>query len=101
MLYVNPAITPGVASVHQGLKQRTTLRELERLFAYMLLQEMRRTVPEDSLLGSGLATQIQADMLDDALSGAIAESGQLGIAKLIEDQIQAAAIHNQLGRSVP
>jgi Rod binding domain-containing protein len=101
MLYVNPATTQGAASVNQEVKQRNALRELERLFAYMLLQEMRRTVPEDNLLGSGLATQMQSDMLDDALSGAIAESGQLGLAKLIEDQIQAAAVQRQIGRSLP
>ena len=91
MLYVNPlasALTARTeAALNPAFREETASKELEHFFAYLLLQEMQETIPEDPIFGGGLASDFQRDMLNDALSGEIAESGQLGIAKLVTEQL--------------
>ncbi|MCC6487104.1 MAG: rod-binding protein [Candidatus Hydrogenedentes bacterium] len=91
MLYVNPLATPFTvrteAALSQASRESAAAEELEHFFAYLLLQEMQATVPEDGLFDSGLASDFQRDMLNDALSGEVARSGQLGIAKMVREQL--------------
>lgn len=105
MLYVNPLATS--RALESGALPETperrefALKELEQYFVFTLLQEMRKSIPEDGLFGDGMANEIYNEMLDDALSGEIAESGQFGIAKLIEDQLRIADLQRQLKASDP
>ncbi|MCC6696283.1 MAG: rod-binding protein [Candidatus Hydrogenedentes bacterium] len=91
MLYVNPLATPFTvrteAALNQASRETAVTEELEHFFAYLLLQEMQATVPEDGLFNSGLASDFERDMFNDALSGEIAKSGQLGIAKMVREQL--------------
>ena len=100
MLYVNPILNRPSSTADSGafaeIKKKVALEELEHLFTYMLLQEMRKTVPEDPILGNSRARQTYEEMLDDALSGEMAKSGQLGIVKQISDQLNAAEQSNSL-----
>lgn len=92
LLYVNPLEAYGNAHLAtadlQDVKRDVAAKELEHLFAYMLLQEMRKTVPRGGLFDSGQSQRIQEEMFDDALAKAIAESGQLGIAELVTQQLE-------------
>jgi Rod binding domain-containing protein len=95
MLYVNPLLSFRPSAQHQAplddkTKERVALEEFEHFFLFTLLQEMGKTVPKDGLFKGGAEREIYDEMLNDALSGAMAKSGQLGVAKLIEEQLRIA-----------
>ncbi|HEO70396.1 MAG TPA: hypothetical protein ENN80_03975 [Candidatus Hydrogenedentes bacterium] len=101
MLYVNPIalgpLAPGSESgVGESTSPKRALEELEHLFLFTLLREMRRTVPKGGVLNGGREQEFFDEMLDDALSGAMAESGQLGLAAQIEAQLRLAEIQHAL-----
>ena len=91
MLYVTPLelVGParGLAQAGGAARERVALEELEHYFLFMLLQEMRKSIPSDGLLDGGQGRKIFEEMLDDALSKEMARSGQLGVAKQIEQQL--------------
>ena len=93
MLYVNPLASPYAARTAwmEGgrTKEKVALKELDQLFVYTLVREMRKTTSGDSILGGSREEEIFQEMLDDSLSAAIAESGQMGMAKAIEAQLRA------------
>jgi murein DD-endopeptidase MepM/ murein hydrolase activator NlpD len=64
-------------------------RELEGVFLREVLRVMRDSVPESSLLQSGLAGDIYGDMLDDELASRAGSTGGLGLADIIARQLGA------------
>jgi hypothetical protein len=48
---------------------------------------MRNSVPQNGLLGDSPAQKMFQEMLDEVYAQKMAESGQLGLAKIIADQI--------------
>ncbi|MDQ1257779.1 MAG: Rod-binding protein [Candidatus Hydrogenedentes bacterium] len=106
MLYVNPldatcSSVLGPGAPKEGARERAAFGELEHFFLFTLLQEMRKTVPQDGLLDgeSGQARQIFDEMLDDALSGEMARSGQFGIAKSMKEQLRIGEMQHALKRT--
>lgn len=78
------AITPG-ALTGQDLTaspKQDVGEQAEKLFAKMLVTEVRKTMPE-SFLGDGPA-EMFADLFDQALADSLAEGGSLGIAAHFE-----------------
>ena len=68
------------------LKKAT--QQFEGYFLHELLKEMRKTVPEDKLLGDdGHGQEIFQDMMDQTLSESMASRGDLGMAKMMYDQL--------------
>ncbi len=102
MLYVNPLAGAPAQNIEQfadnPAREKQALQEFERFFLYQLVKEMRRTVPESELWGNGPAQQTYREWMDDALAGALAQSGQFGVAEQISKQweAQAAAIKSRL-----
>lgn len=100
MLYVNPMAGPGAARLSalesEAQREEMAFQEVERLFAYMLMQEMRNTVPDDGLFPKTPAQRMYDEMMDDVLAGEWAESGQMGLAEKLAEQLQADAVRNQL-----
>ena len=100
MLYVNPVSSPFIqragAALQQSSRDATAFRELEHFFAYTLLQEMQKTVPRDSLFDGGLQSDFQRDMFNDIVAGKIAESGQLGVAEVMEEQLRVQNMQQKL-----
>lgn len=95
MLYVNPIsslepATSATSATSNAAKEKRALEELEHFFLFTLLQEMRKSIPQDGLFKGGAERGIYEEMMDDALSGAMAKTGQFGIAKTIEAQLRAA-----------
>ena len=101
MLYVNPLETSVASRTATGpeakkAQEKVALQELEHLFLFTLLQEMRKTVPLAKDTEKSQEKQIYNEMLDDALSGVMAQSGQLGIAKQMEKQMRTNEAQQRL-----
>jgi len=94
MLYVNPLEARGAGQVFAGqdkaAKEKAALQELEHLFLFTMLKEMRKTTETVKSADRSHEREIYDEMLDDALSGEMARSGQVGLAKTIEAQLRAA-----------
>lgn len=91
-LYVNPlaespVLSPDIESLRQR-KERVAFKELEQLFASMLVSEMRKSVKEDGLFSAGPAAKFYQDLLDESMTKAMAEGGHLGIGRMAEQQLR-------------
>ena len=62
-------------------------QQFEALFLQILLEEMRRTVPENDLLGDRRAEKLFQSMLDQELALHSSQAQSLGLAKLIYEQM--------------
>ena len=62
-------------------------RQLASLFIYQLLREMRKTVPKSGLWDGGRAQEIYEQMIDERLAEEIAGTNQLGLTKMIHDEL--------------
>jgi len=71
-------------SPREGLKQ--VAQQFESLFLNMMLKSMRDTVPQDGLFDSD-QSRFYTTMLDQQMAQKLSTSGQLGFAKLIEQQM--------------
>ncbi|MEW5946992.1 MAG: rod-binding protein [bacterium] len=67
--------------------------ELESLFIYLLLKEMRKTVPETKLFHGGRAEEIFRDLHDEELARQLAHArgGGIGIADMLYRQLSRPA----------
>ncbi len=71
---------------HTDLKKAT--QQFESYFINELFKEMRKTVPQDKLLADdGNGKQIFQDMMDQKLSDNMSSRGDLGLAKMMYDQL--------------
>ncbi|NMB21548.1 MAG: flagellar biosynthesis protein FlgJ [Firmicutes bacterium] len=61
--------------------------QFEAIFLYQLLEQMRRTVPENDLLGDRRAEKIFQSMLDQELANSFAQTQSVGLAKMIYEQM--------------
>jgi len=91
-LYVNPLAndplrTDDVQALQQH-RESVATKELEKLFASLLVKEMRKSVKEDGLFGSGPDAQLYQDFMDESMTAAIADGGHFGIAKMAETQLR-------------
>jgi len=91
MLYVNPMemqLTRAQGGLESPERRKAALQELEHSFLFTLLQEMRKGMTETL---SGPASQerdLYTEMLDDGLSAEMARSGQLGLARQMEQSMR-------------
>lgn len=62
-------------------------RQFESLLLNFMIREMRATVPESGLFPPSMAQDIFTSMLDEQYADAMAESGGIGLHKLLIDQL--------------
>ena len=80
----------------EGLKNtpedlRKAADKFKSLFVYMLLQEMRKTVPESGLMKRSGGEKMFQSMFDEEISGKISGRSGLGISETLYRQLEAAA----------
>ncbi len=86
MLRIEIPAPPPADKRHEDLKKAT--QQFEGYFLHELLKEMRKTVPDDKLLGDdGHGQEIFRDMMDQKLSETMSQRGDLGMAKMMYDQL--------------
>lgn len=84
-------LTADQQSALKRLHQATT--QLEGVFLQMVMHEMSKSVPKDSLTGKqSSAEETFSGMLDDERAKAIAQTGSLGISKVLDQQLRASVL---------
>jgi flagellar protein FlgJ len=63
-------------------------RGIEALMVDLMIQEMRKTVPENDLIPVSHAEKIYRQMLDSEYAKAMTDAGTLGVADLVLAQIK-------------
>lgn len=94
MLYVNPLVNSRELEVTRPdspERRKQALQEFEHLLAFQLLREMRKTVPKNELVGDSPESDYYNEMMDDFMAGQMARSGQLGVAKMMEEQMMRSS----------
>ena len=74
---------------NDNLKLKDTCAELESLFIYYLLKEMRATVPKDGLFGGGKGEEMYTSMFDLQMANEIAMKREIGIASILREQMES------------
>lgn len=86
MLSIETSAPAPMDKAHMDLKKAT--QQFEGYFLHQLLKEMRKTVPADGLLADdGQGKEIFQDMMDQTLSDSMSSRGDLGMAKMMYDQL--------------
>ena len=85
------ALTPeqqqALSRLHEAAKA------FEGVFMGMLMREMRKTAPSDGIFGRASASeQTFSEMLDQQRADQIADSGSLGVARIIERELRSAVL---------
>lgn len=99
-----PPSTPLTADQQAALKKlHAAATQLEGVFVGMLFKEMQSTVPtDDGIFGKqSNAEGIWRDMLSDKQADVAAQTGQFGIAKMIESQLRAQVLATGLVPKMP
>lgn len=100
MLYVDPMAGARFygadGKLDESAQRKVALEELEHFFTFTLLQEMRKSIPEDGLFDGGSQRRMFEEMLDDTLSAEMARSGQIGLARQIDEQLRASELQAKL-----
>ena len=68
----------------QAMKEAA--RQFESYFTYMMLKEMRKSVPKDGILSSGIGHDIYQSMYDEAIAEEMSKTQGLGLSKALVDQ---------------
>jgi len=92
VLYINPyASDPALMHGHADPSKReeVALEQFERQFLRELMKSMRKMVPEGKLFPDSQQKQWFDEMLDDQMAGAMAKSGQLGVANQLREQLDS------------
>lgn len=83
-------------ALESSARRGQALKDLEGLFLQLLLKEMRKAVPQSGLYGKSPAQAMFQEMLDEVYAQKMAESGQLGIAAVMERQIELQSKQGEL-----
>jgi flagellar protein FlgJ len=96
MSEIEPAggAAPLTADQQAALKRlHVAAQQLEGVFVQMLFKEMRNTAPKVSLTGKvSESEKTFNEMLDQARADKLAQSGSIGLAKIIESQLRDSVL---------
>lgn len=104
MMYVNPIGEPHLREFDavslEALRRNQAFEDLEHLFIFALMKEMRKSINESGLFPHDASLDFYEEMLDDALSRNMAQSGQFGIAKMMEEQLRIQEMQKEIQREM-
>ncbi len=82
-----PGTSGGTDGSRDGRVTKKVAREFEALFIGMMVKSMRESVGKDSLTGGGRGEEVYGPMLDQEYANAMAQQGGIGLATMIEQQL--------------
>lgn len=62
-------------------------KEFESLFVNYMMQQMRRTIPEDGLISRSQGEKIYTGMLDNEVAKSVSHSRGIGLARVMYEQM--------------
>lgn len=71
-------------------RRRDAFEGLEAMFIHTLLKEMRKSIPDDGILQRSSGRKQMEDLMDEMMARELAKSGQLGVARMVEQQLAQA-----------
>lgn len=77
----------GQQTPQQQERLKTVCKDMESVFINYLLTQMRKTVPESSLLGHSNQQKIMESMLDSEMAKKMSTAGGIGLADMIYRQL--------------
>ena len=87
--------TPYSSSDKDPSRLKEACSELESLFIYYLLKEMRATVPKSGFISGGKTEEMYTSMLDLQLAKEIASKREIGISSALLDQLGSKDVHHK------
>lgn len=87
---------PGAGSPEES-RLKAVCEDMEALFVYHMLSEMRKTVAKSGLIDGGRSEEIYTSLMDAELAREMAHSGGLGLSAVLEEQLHGAAVSPQRG----
>ena len=82
------SVKSGELSPAEDKKLKEACQGFEAMFLNIMYTQMRNTVPKNELFGHDNADDILQSMRDTAMMNAAAESGGIGLAKMLYDQLK-------------
>ena len=70
-------------------QMRAIADEFETLIMRQLLKEMRKTVPHEGYIEQSFSTEMYMEIVDDHLARQLAETNELGLDRLIYEELKA------------
>jgi flagellar protein FlgJ len=83
---------PGKQHTGQTVDQdrlKKTCQEFESLFVSQMMQQMRRTIPEDGIIGRSQAEKIYTGLLDNEIAKTVSQRQGVGLARMMYEQMAA------------
>lgn len=80
---------------HSDAQLKKVSKNFEAIFMRMLFKEMRNTVQKTGIMGNSQALDFFETMRDEQLSETLADSGGLGIGKMIYQKLKEASLPHQ------
>ena len=74
-------------SSQDDAKLKAACKDMEAVFLNLLLAQMRKSIPEDGLLGKSSQEDIMQSMLDSEMTKNMAKTGGLGLADMLYRQL--------------
>ncbi len=69
-------------------KLQKACQGFEAIFINVILQEMRKSIPDDGLLPTSSATRTWQQLFDNQLAETLASRQEMGVAKMLYQQLQ-------------
>lgn len=102
--YQNLAVRPPTAQKatkgHINQKLLSACQGFEAVFIKQMLDAMRNTVPKSGFLDGGIAQGIYKDMLYQQYADAMAKTANLGVARLLYNQLSGRNLETPLHAGV-
>ena len=82
------AAATGKKSTEREAKLQKACQGFEAIFINVILQEMRKSIPDDGLLPTSNATRTWQQLFDNQLAETLASRQEMGVAKMLYQQLQ-------------
>ncbi len=82
------AAASGKTQVDREAKLQKACQGFEAIFINTILQEMRKSIPDDGLLPTSNATRTWQQLFDNQLAETLASRQEMGVAKMLYQQLQ-------------
>lgn len=88
-------LDPAQRAAVQKKKLEVACQCFESMFWHMILKGMRQSVIRSDFLDGGLKQRFAEDMLDQVMADRMAGSGQVGLAKMLMNQLHGVRKYRQ------